>query len=184
MRFVSWIICSFMVSVILVLAGCGGDEYQNVEEGPEVVDAPHDDHEHEHESGPHDGHLVELGDEEYHAEVVFDAVSKTVTVYLLGSDAKTVQPISIEGSDLKLNMVIDGNPTQLEMSAKPDEGDPEGESSRFELAGNEEIAEHVKDEEDLEGRLSVTIDGKPYSGEIEHHHDHDDDHDDHDDDHK
>ena len=178
MRFVSWTICSFVVSVTLVLAGCGSDEYREIEEGHEVVDTPHD--EHDHESGPHDGHLVELGEEEYHAEVVFDAVSKTITVYLLGSDAKTAQPIPIDGSDLKLNMVIDGNPTQLEMSAKPDEGDPEGESSRFELAGNEEIAEHVKDEEDLEGRLSVTIDGKPYSGEIEHHHDHaetDEDHD-------
>ena len=47
----------------------------------------HDEHAHAHE-GPHHGSIVELGNEEYHAEIVHDDATGTVTVYLLDSSAK------------------------------------------------------------------------------------------------
>jgi hypothetical protein len=54
---------------------------------PGTVAPAHDDHGHASE-GPHHGALVELGNEEYHAEVVHDDTTGSVTVYLLDSSAK------------------------------------------------------------------------------------------------
>ena len=42
--------------------------------------------------GPHGGHLIVLGNEEYHAELVHDEGTHTVTVHLL--DASMENPIS------------------------------------------------------------------------------------------
>src|SRR5438094_7539918 len=47
-------------------------------------------HEHQHH-GPHNGHLMEIGDEEYHAEWTHDESGK-VTFYILDADAKTEVP--------------------------------------------------------------------------------------------
>ena len=41
----------------------------------------------EDHEGPHKGIVVEWGDEEYHTEIVIDAKTETVTVYIYGSDA-------------------------------------------------------------------------------------------------
>ena len=40
-----------------------------------------------------EGSLIELGSEEYHAELVHDDAAETVTIYLLDSAAKEVVPI-------------------------------------------------------------------------------------------
>src|SRR5437667_11136252 len=46
------------------------------------------DHEHDHaHHGPHHGHLMEIGQEEYHAEWTHDESGK-IPIYNLGSDAK------------------------------------------------------------------------------------------------
>lgn len=160
---------SILVGVWLAAAGCSSDKEYHPVEQQQVVD----EHGHHHHEAPHGGHLVELGKEEYHAEIVFDADSKTITVYLLGSDTEKPQTIPIEGADLTLNLVIDGTPHQLTPAAQPQEDDPEGESSRFVLADNPTVTEQIASEEDLEGTVRVTIGGKPYSGPIGHdHHDH------------
>jgi hypothetical protein len=60
----------------------------------------HEGHAHPSE-GPHHGDLVELGNEEFHAEVVHgDAGS--VTVYILDSSAKTAVPI--DATELAINI--------------------------------------------------------------------------------
>ena len=51
-------------------------------------------------------------------------------------------------------------------------GDPPGKSSRFEIAGNSDIKAQIKDEEDLKGSVTVTINGKTYTGRIVHEHGH------------
>ena len=149
------------------LAGCGrsGDEYHPVQKGVKVQDPPH-----EHEHGPHGGHLVELGEEEYHAEVVFQDKTGKITVYLLDSSAKKPNPIDAKQVTLKLT--VGGKPQDFSAAAVPDAGDPQGKSSRFELADNADIKAHIKDEEDLQGTVDVTIGKKAYSGQIKHEHEH------------
>jgi hypothetical protein len=153
------------LSATLALSGCGGQssEYHPVTKGVAVKTPPH-----EHEHGPHGGHLVELGEEEYHAEVVFDPKTAKLTIYLLDSTAKKAAPIDAKKISLKL--AIDGKTEAFEVLPMPDSGDPKGMASRFELADNADIKGHIKDEEDLKGAVSATIGNKSFSGEIKHEH--------------
>jgi len=123
-----------------------------------------DKHEHPTE-GPHHGHLVELGKEEFHAELVHD--KSVITIYLLDSAAKAA--VAIDAKNLVINLKHDGKPEQFELAASPDAGDAEGKSSRFKI-DNAELAEHLE-HADSEARLSVTINGNPYSASLAHSHD-------------
>ena len=162
----SSIICGGIVALAVAVSGCGGQssEFHAVEKGVTVKAPPPHDHEH----GPHGGHLVELGEEEYHAEVVFDAKAARLTIYLLDSTAKKAAPI--DAKDVSLKLAIDGKSESFQLPAVPDSGDPQGKSSRFELAGNADIKAHIKDEEDLKGTVSVKIGDKSFSGDIKHEH--------------
>ncbi|MCA9125569.1 MAG: hypothetical protein KDB22_00725 [Planctomycetales bacterium] len=153
----------------LTSPGCGGNAPSTAGNSSVAVDgappATVDVHAHPSE-GPHHGTLVELGNEEYHVEVTHDAAS--VTVYVLDSTAKKAVPV--DSSDLTINILHDGKPEQFKLLASPEQGDPSGKSSRFTLA-DAELAGHL-DEESASPKLSVTIGGTPYRGEIKHDHDH------------
>lgn len=145
--------------------GCQGNDpaFHPVPKGAKVAEPAHS-----HEHGPHGGHLVELGNEEYHAEVVFDKPASKLTVYLLDSTAKKYAPTDTK--QITLNLLIEGKFKSIALAAAPQAGDPSGQSSRFEVAGNPEIKANVKDEEDLKGNVSATIAGKAFSGDIKHEH--------------
>ncbi len=121
---------------------------------------------HAHPSeGPHHGTLVELGNEEFHAEVVHD--TQSITVYMLDEGATKAVPI--DAKELTINLMHDGTPEQFKLVASPDAGDPSGKSSRFTLA-DAELVGHI-DDESAAPKLTVTISGTPYRGEIKHDHD-------------
>jgi len=163
------------VGVSCLVWGCSvGDDYREFTPTDDVTNTTPPEV-HEHASGPNGGHLIELGEEEYHAEVVMDEAAHTLTVYLLGSDAKTAQPIA--DSAVTLNLDVAGATTEFTLSAASSEGDPEGQASRFQLS--EGLPETIHDAEDLHGSVSVSINGQAYTGAIEHDHDHGHDHDDH-----
>ncbi len=128
----------------------------------------HDGHDHPAE-GPHHGILIELGNETYHAELVHDEQSGTVTIYILDSGAKTAVPI--DATELTINLKHDGQGEQFKLAASPDAGDPAGKSSRF-VSSDAELGEDLE-HEGADARLVAVIDGKSYSGDIAHHdHDH------------
>jgi hypothetical protein len=157
-----------MAGVIIAgIAGCtsGDQTYHEVSKGTRVKDEPHD-----HEHGPHSGHLVELGEEEYHAEVVFDPKDAKITIYLLDSSAK--KPAATDAKEVKLELTIAGQAKSFAAKPAAESGDPPGKSSRFEIAGNSDIKAKIKDEEDLKGSVTVTINGKTYTGRIVHEHEH------------
>lgn len=123
---------------------------------------------HEHPSeGPHHGTLIELGKEEFHAELVHD--DNSVTIYVLDSAAKNSVPV--DASEVLINILKDGKPAQFKLAATPVEGDPNGKSSRFVDSGTE-LAGHL-DNEAAAPKLSITINGKSYKGTITHEHGHD-----------
>ncbi|MGC3971942.1 MAG: hypothetical protein QM775_32740 [Pirellulales bacterium] len=133
--------------------------------------AGHDDHGHPSE-GPHHGQLIELGKEEYHAELIHDDATHKVTIYLLDGAAK--KAVAIADKELTVNLVVAGKPQQFQLPAVAQPEDAAGQASRFELT-SEPLCEAL-DEEKTTGRLNLTIAGKPYSGEIKHSDDHDHDH--------
>ncbi len=171
---------SIICVVSLLLSGCtnngsGGD---SSEDSVAIDFAPPDTtgvHDHPSE-GPHQGTLIELGNEEYHAELVHDA--SVVTVYILDGSAST--PTPIEAPELTINLIHDGKPAQFKLASVPDVGETPGSSSRFAIQSPELVEELEHDHSSA--RLAVLIKGKSYRGDI--HHDHEGhDHDAHDHDH-
>lgn len=152
-------------------AGCGKPESVEKEETEKAGPA-----EHEHPTaGPNGGELIELGDEEYHAELLHDESSGDVTIFILDASAKNY--VLLEAAELTINLKHDGQAEQHKLQAIPQEGEPAGKSSRFVAKGNRELSEAIE-HEDANARLQVTIADKAYSGKIEHgHEDHDHDHD-------
>ncbi len=122
--------------------------------------------------GPHHGHLIELGQEEYHAELTHDEKTHKVTVYLLDGAAKS--SVATESQELSINLVVEGRPVQFTLPAAPLASDPPGQTSRFELV--DETLCDAWDVPQVKGRLNVSIDGNVFSGTIEHdeHGQHDD----------
>jgi hypothetical protein len=160
-----------LIAIASFIAGCGGGNDADTNTTP-VVET--DDHGHEHESGhdhpdhgPHGGDLVELGGDDYHAEVVHGD-DGSVTVYIL--DGAAASTVAIDATELNINVTHDGQPEQFTLAASPEAVDAEGMSSRF-VSNDAELGEHL-DEEGASAKLVVRIDGTPYSGNIAHSHDH------------
>ncbi len=189
-----------------VLSGCA-DSTPSGAESPTSTTASgehhegdgHDHGEHAHpEEGPHGGELIELGNEEYHAELVHphghdddahahadgdeahkDAAHEDshadhdhagITVYILDGSAK--QAVAIDATEIVLNLSHDGQPEQFKLAAMPTKEDAEGKSSRF-ASDDKDLLEHFH-EEAVEGTLVLMIEGKSYRGKMSHDHDHGD----------
>ncbi len=167
MRFNFLLAAAFSATLAMPLVGCGDGNAKK-----DAAPAAGGGHDHPTE-GPHEGLLVELGDEEYHAEVCHDEEANKVTVYILDDKAKNAVPVAQQS--VTINVVLGGTPSQFVLPAVPLDGESDGKSSRFELS-DEKLCEAL-DAEGAEARLKVTIATKPYEGPIPaHDHDHDDDH--------
>lgn len=161
---------------LAVMTGCGEATKPAAKPAPEIGHhegdghADHDAHATGHpEAGPHNGHLIELGKEEYHAELLHDDATHTITLYMLDGSAKKMVPVAEK--DLTVNLVVEGKPTQFKIPATPQPDDPSGQSSRFELV-DETLCKSLDDPKS-KARLVVTIDGKQFSGDMAHgDHDH------------
>ena len=82
---------------------------------------------HAHGVGPHDGTIADWGGGKFHVEFTVDHDKQQATAFVLGSDEKTATPIDAESIELS----ITDPEMQVTLSAEPQEGDPEGKSSRF-----------------------------------------------------
>lgn len=156
-------LCSLSMVVfagaLAAMLGCGSAN------SPHVHTHAAADHDQGHPSeGPHHGHLIELGNEEFHAELTHDETTKVVAVYILDNEAKAAVPI--DAAEVTINMVVGGKPAQFILPAAPQASDPAGTSSRFQLADEKLCAGF--DAEGAAGRLNVVIVGRPFSGEIAH----------------
>jgi hypothetical protein len=112
--------------------------------------------------------LIELGEEEYHAEVVFDEAHHKVVLYFLDGHVKAAVPI--EAKELTVELPGKDAPVTHTLAAAPQEGDGDGKSSRFEITSDELIDAFHNDPKTV-GKFKVTIGGKEFKGEIKHSHD-------------
>lgn len=118
--------------------------------------------------GPHGGELLEIGKEEFHAELVIDEGKKQMVVYLLEADAKT--RLAIEEPHLMVNLLLTGKPMQVKLKAIPQEADAKGFSSCFGAVSSELVdALHATK---ADPKLSTRIRNKSYVTKIVHKHDH------------
>jgi hypothetical protein len=92
----------FVVAGLMLPVGC--QESAPPKADPVSKGDDHDDHGHPHHShgkkGPHNGALVAIGEDAAHLEVVLDAETGKVTVYVLDGEAKNAVPIKAEKLEL------------------------------------------------------------------------------------
>ena len=139
--------------------------------GPTPQASAHEDHPHQHahaSRGPHGGEIIELGNEDFHAELVHDDRAGNVTIYFLDASAQNAAPI--DAVEVNVNLRHDGQAQQFRLAALADQGDPQGRASRF-VSAQQELANEL-DHGQAHGQLVVTINGKQYRGNIDHAHDH------------
>ncbi len=168
MKTVSFPLTLSFALVAIFFAGCFNNESPNLESvaAPTKMDT-HASHDHPTE-GPHQGDLIELGNEEYHAEIIHDEDTGTVTIYILNGSA--TEQVPIDTPEVAINAKREGNPEQFKLAASPDTGDPQDQSSRF-VSTDKKLAQAL-DEEGGDPRLVLTINGKSYRGTISHNHAH------------
>lgn len=124
-------------------------------------------HEHSHDDGPlsqgpHHGLLVEIGKEEYHAEVLRDDATGTVTIYLL--DGAAMAAVPTDATAIVISLLRKGKPAQFQLAPEADAADPAGKSSRFVLK-NKELIEAL-DAQETTAQLSLTIEGVPFTASL------------------
>ncbi|MGZ0166470.1 MAG: hypothetical protein ACKVII_21305 [Planctomycetales bacterium] len=158
----------------LVLTGCTDSNSEFTEVSHDESEVGHDDHSgHGHGAhGPNGGEIVEVGNEEFHAEVVVDEDTHRIDVFVLGSDAKTAKPI--DATEISVSFKHGDEVEDFKLAAAALDGEAEGQSSKFTLT-SEELFEELH--EHSEGAtLSFTAGGESLSGTVTHSHDHGDEH--------
>lgn len=150
--------------------GCGGSS-SGPEQGAGVLKtADAHDHAHDHaHHGPHHGHLMEIGEEEYHAEWTHDDTGR-ITFYILDAEAKKEVPI--EAAEIRIDVKIGDNPpvTYTLPAVQPQDG----KSAVFEITNKELLgALETLKSPGVVATLHVTIEGKTFAQRIvEHEHAH------------
>jgi len=162
MRIQHWMLTFILVSIGALASGCQGNVDSakgNKTKAPTsgVKAEKGGAHDHPNE-GPHGGALAEWGDEEFHAEFTVDHKMQEATVYILDSSAKNSKPIKATSITLALKLQP---PITITLSAKPQDGDSAGASSRF--AGKHET---LGTKQNFSGTISGDINGKPYAGDF------------------
>lgn len=157
------VVVSMAVGLALVaVGGCYKPNEQAGKPGGSSAKPAHS-HDHDHPTtGPHKGSLIELGDEEYHAELLHDDAAHKVTIYLL--DSKATGKATSSEAKIALNFVVDGKPQQFMLTAAPQADDTAGSASKFEAV--DEALCTALDAPKSHGKLNVTIGGKQYSGAL------------------
>jgi hypothetical protein len=124
---------------------------------------------HQHPThGPHDGELLEIGNEEYHAEIVIDKDKNQFVVFLLDQQVKSY--VALDVPHITVNLMIKGRPMQVKLKAAPQEIDAKGFASCF-GAVSPELMNALHDPK-AEPKLALKIRNKAYSVKIANDHDH------------
>lgn len=174
----SFWICALIAIAVGVSGGCdsgAGNSQGGTGKATKKDDHGHDhDHDHDHDhahshaaQGPHKGHIIELGEEEYHAEWTHDDESGLVAIYILDKEMKKEVPIESKQIEIKTKIGEAEKTYQLD-AEYPAEGDM-NQAAKFVLEDKSLItALLAAGKEGATATLHVEIAGKKYSAAIDH----------------
>jgi hypothetical protein len=113
--------------------------------------------------GPHKGPVAEWGDEEYHLEVVPDAKTGDVTIYVYGNhqELHKKKMRAIDSKTLTIALKTTDPATIVKLEPKPSKDDPAGRSTVF-VGKNDAF----KTDKKISGTVSGKVGTKPYSGDF------------------
>ncbi len=165
MRFFSLMTVTFTTIGLCGLSGCAEPAVpplQNTKAEKTVKDEHDHAHAHVH-LGPHEGRLVEVGDEEYHLEWVHDDATGKLTLYVIDAAAKTNVPIA--AAEIEINVKIGDGVNTYKLKAVNPTGDP-AKTAQFETV-DKALVEGLKAAgEAAEVKSSLEITGKLYHVEF------------------
>jgi hypothetical protein len=122
-------------------------------------------HDHSHAHGLHGGHIIEIGEEEYHAEWTH-ADDGTVTIYILDAAMKNEVPIPAE--NITIETKIGETAATFTLAAvNRTEGDMP-KSAKFELVDKNLLGVLETLSKGVTATLKVTINDKLYDAPITH----------------
>jgi len=153
---------SLLTLSVVTLAGCDSSSTSSENSKPAGPDAHNHGHSHANE-GPHGGHILGLGNEEYHLEWLHNESGK-LTFYLLDATAK--EDVSTTAKSISIETVVKDETTTVAVNSTT----PDAEShNRFEvidpvLLQRLELVGHG-----VTAKATVSIEDKEYTGEFEHH---------------
>lgn len=90
----------------------------------------HKDGGHGHKPGAHGGTIVSLGQDSYHAEVVFEK-DGTVRLYVLGKDEATPQEVQVQDLVGFVTAAGAADAVQVKFAADPQKGTAAGKTTQF-----------------------------------------------------
>ena len=128
----------------------------------------HDHHDHDHETlGPNGGHVLELGDHQYHAEWTHDDETKEIVVYVLDKGIK--QPVQAAADGAKITVAIEkqGAKNYVLEAVEANEEEPPT-ATKFRIIDSN-LLTSIKMGKGVYATLSVVIDGTEFTTKIEHH---------------
>lgn len=171
-------------SIVFVLAvfsfaviGCGKDTAEpKPADNNAASSGGHDGHDHHHDhdhsaAGPHGGHVMEIGDEQYHAEWTHDDKSGKITIYLLDGDIKEDAWTTAESITITTKIRDDEQEHAL-LAVNQDEQEPP-QASQFEITSPNLLTALNQVGPAVTAELKVTIGGESFRVEFEKHaHDH------------
>jgi hypothetical protein len=144
------------LALISFVTGCGSTPAPPPKADTKTTKDDHG-HAHGHGAGPHDGTMTDWGGGAYHVEFTVDHDKKEATVYIIGGDEKSPAPIKTD----KIHLVINDPMTELDLIAKPLDGETDGKCSRF--VGTHDTIGIVKE---FAGTISGQVEGTPYTGDF------------------
>lgn len=157
-------ICRSLGIVVLVFfIGCFGCAEPNDSAGEDHHDGDTGDaHDHDdHSSGPHDGHILELGDEEYHAEWVHDDDTGMLRVYVLDASMNGI----VDAQSVTITTQIEGKDAKTYTLEKT----TINEEVVFELTDNSLVTALQVVSEGVTAKLNVKIGDRSFEQEFEEH---------------
>lgn len=161
---------ALIAAFAMIVTGCTSGDSEFTEVSHDESEVGHEDHNgHGHGAhGPNGGDIVEVGNEEFHAEVVVDEEEHRIDVFILGSDAKTAKPIA--ASEISINFKHGDEIEEFKLAASALDGEAEGQASKFTIT-DEELFEELH--EHPEGATLNFSDGdQALTGTVIHSHDH------------
>jgi len=129
------VLSALSLATVAVVVGCGtrtqppavavGEETQETK--PQPVGKPD---EHAHKPGAHGGTIVEIGRDNYHAEVVIET-GGVFRLYTLGKDEAKIQEVEQQKLTAYVKQEEGGEHVPVTLRPQPQEGDAPGKTSLF-----------------------------------------------------
>lgn len=122
---------------------------------------------HDHPTaGPHGGALIELGKEEYHAELNLDEKHNQLAIVLLDSEAK--QTVPVDAPYILVNVKGGDKPRQYRLPPAYPKGQDRGPATTFALVSPELMTDlHTPG---VSAKMTVKIGKKSYAAALQHEH--------------